>query len=138
MTTLNNLLPDYPMLYVLFLFLLKTTATTLNNSFVEKILSEFVCIVSCLLKTTTTSFLPAILCYIMGLYQRRDVQHGMSICHHLSCFFTIINPRNPCPLTPFIVILLFDVVLLNYPHICTMRHNFLLFSKFRFVQMLCR
>lgn len=54
-------------------------------------------------------------------------------------FFAMrINPHCPYSLIRFIFILLFYVVLLNYPHICTMRHNFLLLSEFRFVQMLCR
>lgn len=137
MTTLNNLLSDYPILYVLFLFLLKTTMTTLNNSFVEKILSEFVCVVFCLLKTITNNFLPDYLILHNGIMtvKRCAARHV-----HLPYFFfaMCINPCCPYSLIPFIFIFLFDVILLINLHICTMRHNFLLLSEFRFVQMLCR
>ena len=115
MTTLNNLLPDYPMLYVLFLFLSKTTATTLNN-----LLSDYIMLHNGIMTV-----------------KRCAVRH-VHLPSYFVFFAILIYLCCPCSLTPFIVILLFDVVLLDNLHICMMRHNFLLLSKFRFVQMLCR
>lgn len=112
--------------------------TTLNNSFVEKILSEFVCIVSCLFKTTTTSFLPDYPMLHNGIMsvKRCAVRH----VHLPSSFMFFYYPQSSQSVFVnfFIAILLFDVVLLNNLHICMMRHNFLSLSEFRFVQILCR
>lgn len=111
--------------------------TTLNNSFVEKILSEFVCIVFCLLKTTANNYSAS---YPMLHNGIMTVKKCVARYVYLPYFFFAmrINPCCPYSLIPFIFILLFDVVLLINLHICTMRYNFLSLSEFRFVQMLCR
>lgn len=113
---------------------IKDNYDNVEQQFCGKILSEFVCVVSCLLKTTTTSFLPDYPMLHNGIMsvKRCAVRH-VHLPSYFVFFAILIYLCCPCSLTPFIVILLFDVVLLNYLHICMMRHNFLLLSEFRFV-----